>query len=104
MSKIHVLHESREWFRPLGAALDALGLPHEEWFLDGGMVDLSATPPSGIFFNRLSASAHTRQHPFAVDHAHAILRWLEAHVRRLVNGVEALELAMSNAARIAVLN
>ena len=104
MSKIHILHESREWFRPLGAALDAVGLPHEEWFLDGGMVDLSAAPPAGIFFNRLSASAHTRQHPFAVDQARAILRWLEAHGRRVVNGVEALELAMSKAALIAALN
>jgi hypothetical protein len=104
MSKIHVLHESREWFRPLGTALDAFGLPHEEIFLDGGMVDLSAAPPAGIFFNRLSASAHTRQHPFAVDQARAILRWLEAHGRRVVNGVEALELAMSKAALIAALN
>ena len=67
------------------------------------MVDLSGPPPVGIYFNRLSASAHTRSHPFAVDQARATLRWLEAHGRRVINGVEALELAMSKAALIAAL-
>jgi hypothetical protein len=103
MRRVYVLHECREWFQPLGAALAAIGVPYEEWFLDGGPLALGDTPPDGIFFNRLSASAHTRNHPLAVEQTRTILRWLAAHGRRVVNGGEALELAMSKAALLPAL-
>ena len=45
MQKIHVIHENEEWTRPLAAALDARGLPWEDWFLDQGALDLSKAPP-----------------------------------------------------------
>lgn len=102
--KVYVLHESPDWYRPLDAALEAAGVPHDEIFLDTGAVDVCAAPPHGVFFNRLSGTAHTRGHTLAVEHARAGLRWLEAHGRRVVNGLEALELAMSKAALYAALN
>ncbi len=102
--KVYVLHESPDWYRPLDAALEAAGVPHEEIFLDTGVVEVCATPPQGVFFNRLSGTAHTRGHTLAVEHARAVLRWLEAHGRRVVNGLEALELAMSKAALYTALN
>ena len=34
-------------------------LPFEEWFLSEGLLDLAAAPPSGVFYNRMSASSHT---------------------------------------------
>jgi hypothetical protein len=61
-SKIHVLHENAGWGVPLEAAFREQDLPYEAWFLDSGTVDLRATPPGGVFYNRMSASSHTRGH------------------------------------------
>ncbi len=60
MSRIYVLHENSPWVEPLSAALSELGLPHEEWFLNEGIVPFDQAPPEGVFYNRMSASSHTR--------------------------------------------
>jgi hypothetical protein len=101
--KVHVLHENPDWFAPLGAALDAAGVPHEQWLLGDGLLDLDDTPPLGVFWSRLSASSHTRQHPYAKDHARGVLGWLESHGRRVVNGRRALELEVSKVAQLTAL-
>jgi hypothetical protein len=101
--KVHVLHENPDWFAPLGAALDAAGVPHEQWLLGDGLLDLDDTPPPGVFWSRLSASSHTRQHPYAKDHARGVLGWLESHDRRMVNGRRALELEVSKVAQLTAL-
>ncbi len=101
--KVHVLHENPDWFAPLGAALGAAGVPCEEWLLGDGMLDLDGPPPGGVFWSRLSASSHTRQHPHAKDHARGVLGWLESHGRRVVNGRRALELEVSKVAQLTAL-
>ena len=65
MSKIYVIHENEAWVEPLREAFDALALPYEEWFISEGTLDFSATPPEGVFYNRMSASSHTRGHRYA---------------------------------------
>ena len=104
MTRVYVLHESPSWYAPLDAALAQRGVPHDEIFLDRDVVDLSDTPPPGVYFNRLSGTAHTRGHELAVEHCRVLLRWLEAHGRRIVNGREALELAMSKSALLVALD
>ncbi len=101
--KVHVLHENPDWYAPLGAALDAAGVPHEQWALGDGVLDLDDLPPAGVFWSRMSASSHTRQHPHAKDHARAVLDWLESGGRRVVNGRRALELEVSKAAQLTAL-
>jgi hypothetical protein len=101
--KVHVLHENPEWFAPVGAALDAAGVPHEQWLLGDGLLDLDDPPPPGVYWSRLSASSHTRQHPYAKDHARGVLGWLESHGRRVVNGRRALELEVSKVAQLTAL-
>jgi hypothetical protein len=101
--KVHVLHENPDWYAPLGAAFDAAGVPHEQWLLTGGMLDLDDRPPAGVFWSRMSASSHTRQHPHAKDQARAVLSWLESQGRRVVNGRWALELEVSKAAQLSEL-
>jgi hypothetical protein len=93
--KVHVLHENPDWFAPIGAALDAEGVPHEQWLLGEAIVDLSEPPPGGVFWSRMSASSHTRAHPHAKDQTRGVLAWLESHGRRVVNGRRVLELEMS---------
>ncbi len=101
--KVHVLHENPDWFAPIGAALDAAGVPHEQWLLGDGLLDLDDPPPAGVFWSRLSASSHTREHPYAKDHARGVLGWLEARGRRVVNGRRALELEVSKVAQLTAL-
>lgn len=103
MSKIYVIHENREWSQPLTDALEARGLPHEDWFLDSGRLDLSAPPPEGVFYNRMSASSHTRGHRFAPEYTAAVLAWLESHGRRVLNPGRALQLEISKVAQYAAL-
>src|ERR1700747_2569089 len=54
--------------------------------LDRGAFDLSRPPPEGIFYNRMSASSHTRDHRYAAELTATVLAWLERHGRRVVNG------------------
>jgi hypothetical protein len=104
MSKIYIIHENSEWTVHLTQRLDELGLPYEEWFLDKGTVDLSATPPAGVFYSRMSASSHTRGHRFAPELTEAVLAWLERHERRVFNGSRALRLEVSKVNQYMALN
>src|SRR5580692_9720965 len=93
MTHIHVIHENAAWLEPLAATLDREGLPWRDWFLDRGVFDLSRPPPAGIFYNRMSASSHTRDPRYAAELTATVLAWLERHGRRVVNGSRALEAA-----------
>ena len=101
--KVHVIHENPDWYPPVGAAFDELGIPHEQWLLGDGALDLDADPPPGVFWSRMSASSHTRGHSFAKDQTRGVLSWLEAHRRRVVNGRRALELEMSKVDQLVAL-
>ena len=90
MRSIHVIHENPAWLPPLAAAFDRLRLPWTEWDLSGGVFDLSAPPPEGAFYNRMSASSHTRGHRYAAELTAGVLAWLTRHGRRVVNGPRAL--------------
>jgi hypothetical protein len=103
MAHIHVIHENAAWLEPLAAALDRQALPWREWFLDRGVFDLSRTPPEGVFYNRMSASSHTRGHRYAAELTASVLAWLERHGRRVVNGSHALDLEISKARQYAAL-
>jgi hypothetical protein len=92
---IYALHENPEWFPPFARAFEAEGVHVEEWLLTDGVLDLDSAPPEGVFWSRISASAHTRDHHLSKDYTRAVLSWLEAHGRRTVNGRRVLELEMS---------
>ncbi|MGP4067125.1 ATP-grasp domain-containing protein [Halobacillus sp. B29] len=104
MSKIYVLHENDEWTVHLTERLEELELPYELWHLDQGTLDLTEEPPEGIFYNRISASSHTRNHRYAPEFAGAVLSWLERYGRTVVNGTEALNLEISKVNQYMALN
>jgi hypothetical protein len=103
MTCIHVIHENAAWLEPLAKALGRQGLPWRDWFLDRGVFDLSRPPPAGVFYNRMSASSHTRGHRYAAELTASVLAWLERHGRRVVNGSRALDLEISKARQYAAL-
>ncbi|MGM0459599.1 MAG: ATP-grasp domain-containing protein [Bacteroidota bacterium] len=89
---VYVIHENEEWVIPLRTAFDELGIPYNEWFVNEGSVGLSGTPPEGVFYNRMSASSHTRSHRFAVELTEPLLAWLQSHNRVVINGRRAIQL------------
>src|SRR5947208_17069516 len=103
MARIYVIHENDAWVEPLRARFAELRLPFEEWFLSEGTVDLQATPPEGVFYNRMSASSHTRDHRYAPELTGGVLAWLEAHGRRVINNGRALQLEISKIAQYTAL-
>lgn len=104
MKKIYIIHENEIWTAPLIKELEALGLPYEDWFINEGTLNLSDPPPVGVFYNRMSASSHSRNHRYAPEFTAAVLAWLEGHGRRVINNSGALRLEISKVAQYASLH
>lgn len=103
MSKIYIIHENSEWTVHLTRRLEELDIPYEEWFLSEGLIDLSEQPPEGIYYSRMSASSHTRDHRFAPELAGNVFSWLEQNDRIVFNGSSALRLELSKVKQYAAL-
>ncbi len=101
---IHVIHENEAWLEPLAKAFDAEGLPWREWYAEKGLFRLDREPPDGIFYNRMSASSHTRGHRYAAEFTASTLAWLAAYGARIVNGPRALDLEISKVRQYAALH
>jgi hypothetical protein len=97
--RVHVIHENDVWVEPLRREFDARKIAFTEWHLDEGVLDLRAAPPPGVFYNRMSASSHTRDHRYAPELTSAVLAWLARHGRTVVNGERALALEVSKVAQ-----
>ncbi len=102
--KIHVLHENDDWLPPFRKAFEVAGLPHDEWHLAHGAFDLDVPPPEGIYYNRMSASSHTRGHDYAPELTAAVIAWLESYGRRVVNGGRAIDLEISKVRQYAAMS
>src|SRR5499427_1018555 len=99
VARVYVIHENDAWVEPLRREFAARSIPYAEWFLDQGVLDLGTAPPEGVFYNRMSASSHTRDHRYAAELTGAVLAWLKRHGRTVVNGERALALEISKAAQ-----
>jgi hypothetical protein len=103
MQDIYILHENSEWVAPLKTAFEKLDIQPKEWFLNDGEVAFDQLPPQGIFYNRMSASSHTRGNRFAPELARMALTWLEKNDRRVVNTTNALYLEICKISQYAAL-
>ncbi|MBP2420986.1 ATP-grasp domain-containing protein [Microbacterium imperiale] len=101
--QVYVIHENPEWWAPFASAFAAEGIAAEQWLLTDGSIDLSAEPPQGVFWSRLSASAHTRDHAESKEYGRAVLRWLESWGRTVIGGSDVLEFEVSKVAQHAAL-
>ena len=95
MKKIFIIHENDEWVEPLRVHLNDLQVPYVDWHMDKVIIDTFHTPPLGVFYNRMSASSHTRGHRYAPEYTAIVLNWLESHKRRVINNSQALRLELS---------
>jgi glutathione synthase/RimK-type ligase-like ATP-grasp enzyme len=92
---VYIIHDNPEWIIPFTDALDRFGVANVEWLLPETAIDLAAEPPRGLFWSRLSASAHTRTDPHVKEYGRAVLDWLDAAGRRVINGRGVYELEVS---------
>ena len=65
-------------------------------------LDVSQPALEGVFYNRMSASSHTRA-PFAPEMTVGVLAWLESQNRITFNGRSALNLEISKLVQYAAL-
>lgn len=87
MKPIIILHENSEWLKPITEAMHHKNLSVKEWFIDKeGIINLFEKPEKALFFNRMSPSAHTRNHLRAFEYTSAILAWLQFHQAKVING------------------
>ncbi len=103
-AKVYVIHENLEWTQHLVKWLEELEVPYELWDLSRGILDLQSPPPQGIFYNRMSASSHTRGHRYAPEFTEQVITWLEAYGRKVVNGTGAINLEISKVKQYLKLN
>ncbi len=94
-TQTNILYENPTWIPPIREALEREGLRVRLVHVNEGRIDPATPPPEGIWINRISPSSHTRGHLHTVELARPLLYWLEAHGRRVVNGLRAFELEMS---------
>ena len=94
-NKIYIIHENDEWVEPLRKELKNINAPFEEWHLGKRNIEHFKEPPQGVFYNRMSASSHTRGHRYAPEYTAVVLNWLEKNKRRVINNSRALSLEIS---------
>ena len=102
--KIYIIHENEEWTKPLKSALTQLGTSYEDWFINEKIIDIQSLPPQGVFYNRMSASSHTRGNRFAPEITISLIGWLELHNRLVVNGSKAIKIELSKVEQYLSLN
>ena len=83
--KAYIIHENDEWTSPLKENLQKLSVPFEDWHMAKVILNTASNPPEGVFYNRMSASSHSRGHRFAPEYTAVILNWLSSHKRRIIN-------------------
>ena len=93
--KAYIIHENDEWTQTLKEQLQKLSVPFEDWHMAKVNLNTASIPPNGVFYNRMSASSHSRGHRFAPEYTAVILNWLSFHNRRIINGESALALEIS---------
>lgn len=101
---VYVIHENREWTKPLFAELEALGVCYHDWDMSQSVIDLAKPAPRGVFYNRMSASSHTRGNRFSPESTIGLLSWLESQDRVTLNGRSALHLEISKMVQYAALS
>ncbi len=99
MSKIYLIYENEQWLAPLTNALDRIDAPYQRWSMIDGHLDLRSQPPKGVFFNRMSASAHTRGYRYSPEYSTCVINWLEGYGRRVINGGNTINLEISKTAQ-----
>ena len=89
---IYVLYENEDWLPPLLTALEKKKLPHKALFTNEKPIDITLSPPNGVYINRMSPSSHTRGHQHGISYTKEFLWLLELHNMPIINGASSFAL------------
>ncbi|WP_119006074.1 ATP-grasp domain-containing protein [Vibrio halioticoli] len=103
MKPIYILHENAEWVAPLHEAFKKLNVPAKEWFVNEAHIEFDCAPEDAIYYNRMSASSHTRGHRYAPELTRVIDKWLGLHDVTVVNGSGVIDLEVCKISQYAAL-
>lgn len=97
---IYILHDNSIWLITLKEQLDLKSIEYTEWNFGKNTnilksIDIEGLPPEGVFYNRVSASSHTRGARYSLEYSKIVVGWLESHGRKVINGSKSLELELS---------
>ena len=99
-----VLYEHPQWFVPVFAELDRRGIAFDRIFVPDHFYDIGQRHHAfKVLFNRMSPSAHSRQHGSGIFHTLAYLEHLELMGVRVINGAMAFRYEISKAAQHSLL-
>jgi hypothetical protein len=105
-SRLGIYYEHPDWFRPLFAELDRRGLDYDRIDAAAHTYDPWSDDEArryGIVFNRMSPSAHLRNHGQGIFHTLGYLAHLERLGVRVVNGLGAYRIETSKALQLTLL-
>ena len=92
---IIILHENKEWIGPFEDALKSINAHFKFWYIPELDIDFNKAPEDAIYYNRMSASSHTRGHRYDPEITIGILEWLKRYDQTVINGSRALDLEIS---------
>ncbi len=101
---VAIFYEHPEWFAPLFAEMERRGICIHKIDARTQCYDVGGPPPDcGLFFNRMSPSAHLRGLGSAVLFTLDYLGYLESQGIEVINGTEAYRTEISKARQLALL-
>ena len=103
LERIAILYENDVWLSDLFEALAARDVPFTAIRMDDAAVLLERPPSFGVVFNRVSPSSYLRGHGPAITCASVLMKILEAHGRRVINGSMSFSVETSKIAQLLLL-
>lgn len=100
---IYVLYENEDWLPPLTDALSRQNIPFTPIFTKDNSIDITQTPPKGVYINRMSPSSHTRGNQTGVSYTKEFLWQLEMNNLPIINGSSSFALELSKVRQHAAL-
>jgi Carbamoyl-phosphate synthase L chain, ATP binding domain len=100
---IAVYYEHPAWFERLFAELEGRGLPYERVLATEHVLDPGRPAENLLVFNRMSASAYTRDHGDAIAYSLDVLTDLELRGIPVINGSRAYGFEISKARQLSLL-
>ena len=103
LDRIAILYENDAWLSDLFEALAARDVPFTAIRMDDAAVLLERPPSFGVVFNRVSPSSYLRGHGPAIACANSLMKILEAHGHRVINGSMSFSVETSKIAQLLLL-